>query len=40
MEADDGEMDRLFSFEVEKTTEQEEQATVRPGFKVGTRFCD
>ncbi|TCD67573.1 hypothetical protein EIP91_012270 [Steccherinum ochraceum] len=32
MDVDEDEIDRLFSFEVEKSTEQEEQATTRPGI--------
>ncbi|KAH8094847.1 hypothetical protein BXZ70DRAFT_339404 [Cristinia sonorae] len=34
MDIDDDEIDRLFSFEVQKTNEQEEQATARPGFSI------
>lgn len=36
MDVDDDEDDRLFTFEVAKTNEQEENVTPRPGFKVGT----
>jgi hypothetical protein len=35
-ESDDDDTDRLFTFEVAKTKEQEEGVSVRPGFKV----CD
>ena len=34
MDIDDEQSDRLFSFEVSKTNEQEEGVTVRPGFSV------
>jgi len=34
MEIDDEQSDRLFTFEVSKTNEQEEGVTVRPGFSV------
>ena len=34
LNVDDNEIDRLFSFEVEKTNEQEEQASIRAGFTV------
>jgi hypothetical protein len=34
MDIDDEPSDRLFSFEVSKTNEQEEGVTVRPGFNV------
>ncbi len=30
----DDNTDRLFAFEVHKTNEQEENVTIRPGFKV------
>ncbi len=33
MDLDDN-TDRLFTFEVHKTNEQEENVTMRPGFKV------
>ena len=36
MDADDQESDRLFTFEVSKTKEQEESVTTRTGFQVGT----
>jgi hypothetical protein len=34
IELDDGDDDRLFTYEVAKRNEQEESATLRPGFKV------
>jgi hypothetical protein len=34
MDIDDEQSDRLFSYEVSKTNEQEEGVTVRPGFSV------
>lgn len=34
-DAANDESDRLFTFEVAKTNEQEETVTVRPGFQVG-----
>jgi hypothetical protein len=34
MDIDDEQSDRLFSFEVTETNEQEEGVTVRPGFSV------
>jgi hypothetical protein len=34
MEEDQHESDRMFTFEVTKTNEQEEAVTPRPGFKV------
>ena len=34
--AHDEEIDRLFSFEVAKTNEQEEQVSMRAGFTVGS----
>ncbi|KAL6309202.1 hypothetical protein BKA93DRAFT_724346 [Sparassis latifolia] len=37
IDADDEESDRLFTFEVAKTTEQEENVTVRPGFQMTCR---
>ena len=38
MDSDDEESDRLFTFEVSKTNEQEESVTSRPGFNVISRF--
>ena len=34
LDADDEESDRLYTFEVAKTNEQEENVSVRPGFQV------
>ena len=34
LDADNEESDRLFAFEVAKTTEQEENVSIRPGFQV------
>lgn len=34
LNADTGESDRLFAFEVAKTNEQEENVSIRPGFQV------
>jgi hypothetical protein len=34
VDMDDGDTDRLFTFEVAKTNEQEESAITRPGFQV------
>lgn len=34
MDDEEDESDRLFTFEVEKTKEQEENVTTRPGFQV------
>jgi hypothetical protein len=34
IDIDDGDEDRLFTYEVAKRNEQEESATLRPGFKV------
>ena len=36
MELEDENSDRLFTFEVAKTNEQEEDVTVRTGFKVSS----
>ena len=37
-EEDDDEPDRIFTFEVAKTNEQEENVTVRKGFTVGRKL--
>jgi len=34
LDADNEESDRLYTFEVAKTNEQEENVSVRPGFQV------
>lgn len=38
MDIDDDESDRLFTFEVAKTNEQEENVTCQPGFNVMRYF--
>jgi hypothetical protein len=38
LDLDDDETNRLFTFEVEKTNEQEEGVSVRPGFTVSFVF--
>jgi hypothetical protein len=40
MDLDAGDSDRLFTFEVAKTNEQEEGAVSRPGFQVFLRFIE
>jgi hypothetical protein len=39
MDTDSDDAERLFTFEVAKTNEQEESAVSRPGFQVTPVFC-
>ena len=39
LDVDQDESDRMFTFEVAQTNEQEESVTVREGFKVNSFWC-